>query len=381
MSISIRRGLKLGDSAMPPQRLIARSLGAVITVAVITACTSADSATSSAPTTHSSVETTASFPASSASAAPTTLASVPTTVVDDPDAGWQTRDRCQMTPILRSMDEAPPSVAGDLLAASPLAPYLEAARAGQRIPRVTLTAAQWYEVGPPGREVYLDSLQVAMWLNCPVMVRQILDLGVSPDGQLPDEADAPVMRAASLGEWDIVFLLLDAGADPYVVDSYEPWRNLLSESSDDPAVLNRVWSSMDPARPEVQAILDDGLGAALASAGEYPSADHTISVEHLVDWGARPTISGLIALATVSSDPSLFATVLDVAGQQPDLLELGDGAGTLCYLTDPSHGGLESFQSDYTDDYDPDRIQAIVDLATTYLSPGEPLCDRDAIDR
>jgi hypothetical protein len=50
-------------------------------------------------------------------------------------------------------------------------------------------------------------------------VRQLMEKGLSPTG-LHGEEVAPIIQAASLGDFPIVFTLLRYGANPHVKDSF-----------------------------------------------------------------------------------------------------------------------------------------------------------------
>ncbi|PIE32501.1 MAG: hypothetical protein CSA55_03240 [Ilumatobacter coccineus] len=354
---------------MRAHRPITRGLGTLVAATALVACSASDS-TGTAPSATNTAAPTASATDSSATAA--TVATT-TMTVDDPDQGWQETAQCQMTPILRGIYDAPSTVLTDELASSPLAPYLDAAVAGDPIPAIDEAAARWSTIGPPGQEVYAEALEVAIWLNCPSMVSQILNYGVPADGLVPERGQTPALIAASLDEWDIVLLLLDAGADPLAIPAYEPWWNLVSEAVyQHPEMVTRVLDYADPTRPEMTTVLNDALAITVAYANENPDRDQATMVEFFLERGAQPSLDVLVQASRSSCDPDLFATLVEVAGQQDDLVEMDNGSDNLCYLIDTVDGDIARMaDNDYG--YDPKRIQVVLDLATA-ANDGQPPC-------
>lgn len=226
------------------------------------------------------------------------------------------RSECSFTEVMSSYLENSPDGFAEL-AASPLAPSIEAARVGAPMPRLSEAAATWTSDKGPG-----ESLVVAIWLNCPTMVRQILDFGVPADGLFGSELSgwSPAMHAASLREWTIVELLLDEGADPLREDFER--NSLLTMSVVEVEVLESVLERLDLAEISVPM---GPLAVALDRAAISPQS--SASLDLLLATGVRPMVSTLWLASELVRDQETFdvlasfAVTSDYSGVSADPVE------------------------------------------------------------
>lgn len=216
--------------------------------------------------------------------------------------------KCRMTEVMESTLAS--EEISDALAASPMAPALAAASEGGRMPRLSPDAAEWVYTE---QERTVESLRVGVWLACPELVEQLLDLGTPPDGLVVDHyerARSPALEAAVQEEWEIVLLLLEAGADPV-----RPTPGELDKTVLDQAVIF--------GRPElVEEVLDHVLDdmemrdaaqpdGPIAQAVGYAGDPETLRL--LLDTGVRPPIPALRMAAEKDRQPEIFQSLHEAA--------------------------------------------------------------------
>lgn len=267
---------------------------------------------------------------------PSPDAATPSSAASSPDHG------CALHGVMTNYLEHDQNVAS--LRASPLWRTIEAVRVGAPLPRLPAEASSWVDGGTG-----LESLTIAAWLRCPPLVRALLEAGTPPDGAQP-QGHTPAMWAASLAEWGVVEVLLDAGADPLRMDPRQPGTSVLSNAASLGSVplVRRVLDEADVPRsdPAIVEALD------MAVAAERPE-----TARLFLDAGVRPSPFALLTAANTVSRPDLFDTLAAAA-------ERADYAGVAA-TEDIAHLGMichELSAPDSADRYRPGDIERIADL-------------------
>ncbi len=311
---------------------------------------------SSAPSVDGSSATVPGIGSTFTSSAPT----VTTTVGADDE--WPT---CGISPVLEGILTGPGSDLISLLEGSPLAPHIEAARQGARLPAVSQVGAEWVV-----EDYNLQALLIAVWLNCPDMVRQILDWGVPADGLIRQASRTPAMEAAVQQEWDVVEMLLVAGADPLRSDPSDPFSSVLEHAGGvDLATLEMVLGYTDLADERAAGVLDGAIGVAAMTEDPAEVEESLAIMGRLSQAGGRPTVDALLASTSELVPVQIFDGLLDLAedAEYRDVVTAGalaEGMFDVCYTLDPVNKAMWN---------DPQRLERLVTfLSSLFLEQGLP---------
>lgn len=208
-------------------------------------------------------------------------------------------------------------------------------------------AAMLLEAGvpTPTKRETLDSLLVcAVWSGSPAKVRMVLSFGANPNGRVFDGSTPlhAAMKALVPGETGVLRILLEAGADPRILDSggYYPMDHVVDADDTEEVLLDllsKKW--FDPKWPHVK------QGSLLFAASEFSPA----LVKALLGRGLDPNHEGkngwrpLLTAASAESKKSLACMdLLLAAGADPTAKDwYGRSAAEFCRKDQGKLGLLE----------------------------------------
>ncbi|MEZ5279024.1 MAG: hypothetical protein R2770_01010 [Acidimicrobiales bacterium] len=124
------------------------------------------------------------------------------------------------------------------------------------------------------------------------------------DVSTPVDGDSPLLAAAAAGAWEIVDLLLEAGADPMALSSPTSLLDF-AVTADSESALGAVLEALEPGD------LDGGIGTrAMAGLLGADGLDGRESrVDALIDAGVKPDVWNLLTAAEVVATDALFERV------------------------------------------------------------------------